>query len=326
MGSLNPDALRNNASRQVKIPGKIPVDKDVDTKNEENNFLIRPPKTQRFDKRTTHKVIGNAIAKMDIQKRYEKAWKDEIKEQQRHSATIYRKYRSGELPDIQIPMKDIISPMQALYSDPVFSKSLFILLFESIYLESLSDAQKLEINSSLKDLVQGTNYSTNFLSCIFSVCMICEGLNISPKIIGDGALFSNAYHSGILLLEHQLSTRPYSESHAEGSKKHRKLQGTQDIHHGYDISIGSEMARLYRELDENDLMMGLYEKFCMFDYTKFAISAALEGDFVSSLSNYDNALSFLDSSADDSSFNRFEVIYFLSFIVLIDCLDRTLGR
>lgn len=44
-----------------------------------------------------------------------------------------RRYRSGELPDIQIKHRELLLPLQALHLDPVFASMLFNMLFKAIY-------------------------------------------------------------------------------------------------------------------------------------------------------------------------------------------------
>jgi hypothetical protein len=48
--------------------------------------------------------------------------------------SLFRKYRKGELPDIQIH-RELLQPLQALHTDPVIAKHLFVMLFKGIYTE-----------------------------------------------------------------------------------------------------------------------------------------------------------------------------------------------
>ena len=50
------------------------------------------------------------------------------------SVGLYRKYRVGELPDIQIDYKDVLLPLMALIkSDTTIATEIFVELFSEIY-------------------------------------------------------------------------------------------------------------------------------------------------------------------------------------------------
>ena len=74
-----------------------------------------------------------------MKKRYAKAWEERQRESLANRVSLYRKYRKGELPDICIPHSDIQLPLQALHTDPVIAKQLFIIFFKSIYEEAVRD-------------------------------------------------------------------------------------------------------------------------------------------------------------------------------------------
>ncbi len=55
------------------------------------------------------------------------------------SVGLYRKYRVGELPDIQINYKDVLLPLMALIKgDTTFATEIFVEVFTEIY-KSLND-------------------------------------------------------------------------------------------------------------------------------------------------------------------------------------------
>lgn len=54
---------------------------------------------------------------------------------------LYRKYRVGELPDIQINFKDVLLPLSALIkNDTTIATEIFVEVFSELY-KSLNDQQ-----------------------------------------------------------------------------------------------------------------------------------------------------------------------------------------
>ena len=50
------------------------------------------------------------------------------------SVGLYRKYRIGELPDIQIPYKDLLLPLMAIMkSDTTIATEIFVEVFTELY-------------------------------------------------------------------------------------------------------------------------------------------------------------------------------------------------
>ena len=55
---------------------------------------------------------------------------------EKHSATkshLFRSYRTGELPDIEILHRELLQPVQALHRDAAMAKQLFVLIVRALY-------------------------------------------------------------------------------------------------------------------------------------------------------------------------------------------------
>jgi DNA-dependent protein kinase catalytic subunit len=86
----------------------------------------------------------------------------ERKERREHQVTLYRKYRIGELPDIQIKFSCIIAPLQALAQlDSVVARQLFSSLFNAIFAELDAVKSEREVN----DLMTSVSRALNNLLC-----------------------------------------------------------------------------------------------------------------------------------------------------------------
>jgi DNA-dependent protein kinase catalytic subunit len=76
-----------------------------------------------------HLVKQEEIRKMQREQFYSKQM-DRMKKQ----VGLYRKYRVGELPDIQINYKDILEPLMGIiHNDTTFATEIFVELFSEIY-------------------------------------------------------------------------------------------------------------------------------------------------------------------------------------------------
>ena len=56
---------------------------------------------------------------------------------------MYRKYRVGELPDIQITYKDVLLPLMAIIkNDQTIATEIFVELFSKIYTEMNEESDR----------------------------------------------------------------------------------------------------------------------------------------------------------------------------------------
>ncbi|CAJ0950896.1 unnamed protein product, partial [Ranitomeya imitator] len=127
----------NFGKRRLGLPGD-----ETDSKAkgiEERSDILRL--RRRFLKDQEKLSIIYARKGVAEQKR-EKEIKVEQKMKQDAQVVLYRSYRHGDLPDIQIAYSSLIAPLQALaQKDPTLAKQLFSALFSGI-LETVSSMEK----------------------------------------------------------------------------------------------------------------------------------------------------------------------------------------
>ena len=147
---------------------------------------------------------------------------DKIK--RNNKVMIYRQYKDGELPDICLPFKDLLRPLQGLcLKDSKIASLIFTNLFESLYivlpLQSVV-ATKMRINMK-KLLTNSKSNNTNFTATLLNISCKClesedpRSSNNNGMIPQGGDLFvffstleiteiamkSLNYHAGIQYLE-----------------------------------------------------------------------------------------------------------------------------
>lgn len=259
--------------------------------------------------------ILSKIRELDFTKRYSKIWQARSKEQAAQTVTLFRKYRTGDLPDIQIHHRELLLPLQALHCDPDVSKSLFIMIFKAVYLNldklhppPEPDLFREKIQRAIGHLLsaRSPNCSASFISCLHQVTVECSKVdpNFTDLICEDGvsmigqtAFESKNYHSGILLLE-QIFNNPLTNMDGPHPKRRRAdvayvdVSGTADRRHE---EVWLQLARLYHQLGEKDIVLGLYKSHAKSQFTKEAVLAAIGGDYVAAMDTFERALAHAES-------------------------------
>lgn len=129
---------------------------------------------------------------------------------------MYRKYRTGELPDVQIPLSALLAPLQALaLLDPLIAKTLFCSLLSAIrdkVKETKGDNQEFVtgLSDSLRDILtaaekQGS--SANIISAILEYSwMNAVQLDIDAEKLYSAAKKHHRHQLGVLVMESLLPT------------------------------------------------------------------------------------------------------------------------
>ena len=265
--------------------------------------IVQPTMSDRFSGKSTRKRLSSRINRYDINKRNAKAFDALKRESAANSVSLYRKYRSGELPDIQMPRSGVQLPLQALHTDPVIAKKLLIMLFQAIYAESIgrSDRQhnyQQQIESAMTSLLEQCNNE------MASTVMLCanelKDLKIDPKVIGDLALRSGHLYSGVVLLENLLSNGESVESQ-RNPKKRRRLNSDESKEQNvlsFRDKIHSQLTRLYNLLNEQDTVLALSSNFAKMQETKDGLQSYMKGNYWDSYHSYLAAQTLANQQGD----------------------------
>ncbi|ESO96748.1 hypothetical protein LOTGIDRAFT_143667, partial [Lottia gigantea] len=228
----------------------------------------------------------------------------EQKSRRENQVTMYRKYRTGDLPDIQIKHSYIIAPLQALaHRDSTIAKLLFSSLFKAIYkkMDEVKTEREMEetielINTSVETMFNTTSqYYPPFLSCIMDIVYVLRSrLKISPSNLSTCAIVSSLQPLGIVVLEEQLIQ---TDSTEQRGNKRRKTEGTTV---STDVNLWIEMARLYKSVENYDVLHGIFSgKIDTKPITQEAMMAESKGDYQTANKLYDEALSIQDWAGED---------------------------
>ncbi|NP_989989.4 DNA-dependent protein kinase catalytic subunit [Gallus gallus] len=225
----------------------------------------------------------------------EKEMKSELKMKFDGQVTLYRSYRVGDLPDIQIEHCSLIAPLQGLaQKDPTFAKQLFSSLFGGIFHEvkksKIPSEKKAIIQKLLKDfnhfLSTSVSYFPPFIACIQEISYKHrELLELDSANVSTSCLASLQQPVGILLLEHALMALSPAEEPPS-----KRMRGRTEL--PPDVVKWLELAKLYRSLGDYDVLRGIFSgKIGTKDITQQALLAEARSDYAEAAKCYDEALS-----------------------------------
>ncbi|XP_047423865.1 DNA-dependent protein kinase catalytic subunit isoform X2 [Mugil cephalus] len=271
------------------------VDSRTRAENERRNSILRL--RRRFLKDQEKVSLGYAQKEIQHQ-RQRKEEKADQRLRKEAQVTLYRNYRVGDFPDIQIPYSSLIAPLQALaQSDPILAKQLFSSLFSGI-LQEMEKQHRPDESASIKEelrcnlnrfLSQSTLCFPPFIACVQDMCYQHKDLQqINPADISSTCLMSLQQPSGILLLEEGLlhGSVP-SERPAKRSRGRKEIPP--------DTNKWIHLARLYRSLEDYDVVRGIFGgKVGTKSITCAALQAEANTDFAEAVKLYNEALNTED--------------------------------
>nr|XP_033789602.1 DNA-dependent protein kinase catalytic subunit isoform X2 [Geotrypetes seraphini] len=288
----------NFGKKRLGLPGD-----EVDSKAkgiDERSDILRLRRRFLKDQEQISKIF---IRKGVAEQKREKEITAEQKMKRDSQVTLYRSYRHGDLPDIQIAYSSLIAPLQAVAQrDPTLAKQLFSSLFSGI----MKEMDKLKSLSEMRDVTQKlladfnrflnctTSYFPPFIACVQDMSYHhIELLNLDPGNVSTSCLASLQQPMGILLLEQSLVSLVDT---AEPPCK--KVRGKTEL--SPDVVRWIELAKLYRSLGDYDVLRGIFsEKIGTKPLTQDALLAEAKSDYASAAKLYDEALNKSDWSDDE---------------------------
>lgn len=278
---------------------------------------------RRFLKDHEEKRIFFAKRQIRLNEMRAKVRQDQQRKRE-HQVTIYRKYRTGELPDIQIEYSSIIAPLQAVAErDSTIAKLLFSSIFKGIFKKMSSIKAEKESKIFTKEICENfnkilnmsTEYFPPFIGCILNIlCDLNTELPVRSDIIVRSALASNLHSLGIVLLEERL-IRTSGDSSGQKSKRSRHVHSEPPM----DMMTWIDLARLYKANKEHDALLGIFkEQISSQEQSYNAINAEICGQYSHAIKLYNEALSNLEHSNED----HFETETKFWSSCLIQCLEN----
>ncbi|XP_051784693.1 DNA-dependent protein kinase catalytic subunit [Erpetoichthys calabaricus] len=276
-------------SKRLGLPGDE-VDSGTKVKDQRADILRLRRRFLRDQEKVSHIYAQKNIR----EQKQEKANVAEQKLKKEGQVILYRRYRQGDLPDIQIQYSSLIAPLQALAQrDPTFAKQLFSSLFTGILLEMKNSKGSKEKKSILEELLEDINtflskstmYFPPFVSCVQDMSYRHqELLQVTPTNVSSSCLVSLQQPIGILLLEESLIHQSVPEEPPLKRAKGRVALPP-------DTERWIHLAKLYRSLGDYDVLRGIFSgKIGAKSVTSKALQAEAKSDYAEAAKLYNEAL------------------------------------
>ena len=226
------------------------------------------------------------------------------------SVVMMRKYREGELPDIEIKPADILKPLCVLVQhDQVIARYAFYEL-SNLVLRTVADRDTLsEVSEAVKAMLDESPCTNpSFVSVLHDVLEVVLNKSggtiiVPPQTVAQSAARSGALHTGILLLENTLSALAVAAAAAQRGGEEEEMRDPEEMGPDPEAALKenteqcwSQLAQLYRRAGETDVVKGIYEKnFSKQPQTIRALEYELVGRYDKALSEFNDALRILDA-------------------------------
>ncbi|KAH9129951.1 hypothetical protein AeMF1_000010 [Aphanomyces euteiches] len=200
--------------------------------------------------------------------------------------SLYRAYRVGEFPDIQIPRMDIFRPLLAVVaSHTATATSLFSIILSTV-LPNLSASTQSQVITKIEALLQQSQHNTFFVASLhqayLSLLRHPSTLLLAPDIVGISSIASRNFTTGQRILEEIIIRAADSRI----------------------VSMAwNQLLHILQMVQNEPYMMALSAETCVLSETNLALHAQLSGDLVAAIQHYKDAeakFKLLDKSQDIS--------------------------
>lgn len=225
---------------------------------EQNDIFKKPKVPQPAYNKTSKRFLSSAsdisaaIRQKEIKKNIHHA--EMIKEEvarQRNSVKLFRKYRIGDFPDIEISHATFIEPLQQLAkNDQVICKDLIVSIICSLIGDSRQSFVE-QFTNNLKCIIENEQYSNSTVTAILEILLNTNERNCSPETIVKISRSNGLHFLGSLVLEENI----INETNISIPPK-KKVRG--EI-----INDSSckwlQLTNLYKSMNDIDVVLSIFQ-------------------------------------------------------------------
>lgn len=243
--------------------GQQDMSMDTQDSSQKSNSSISLMVGKRFSKSTQFEFERSKthFARVHNKRQERRRQLLEDRKERRHAhVSLMRKYRIGELPDIQISNADVVKSLKNLCTrDDQMARSLCILLSKS--LSETHEDFKEEMKNTLGGVIQeGKMNNRTLTATVFELSQIFQSSFSSSRLIASARALQ-LEPVAILLLESKLSSSSSDEvGGASQSAKRRKTKGSEDVDHD-PSSMWLQLLELYKSIQDEETVRGLKMEF-----------------------------------------------------------------
>lgn len=305
--SLQPQILDRRSRRtESSTPSNLNT---TETEKEKSFEFLK----QRFIKDKDKKQKIQAIKAVD-RRNYNES-QDLLSLQRKEKQVIlYRKYRTGDLPDLLITNLALLLPLQGLVKrDFILARQVFVAIFNGIIKELKFEPNQFvqKVSFNIEKILSSTKYCEPVLfGALMELTRIKPELfNISADVIALVAKASNMMTSGLLYLENRLNCDLNDEKNL--SKISSTSLDEESIH-------WSKLSEIYHKLSEYDVVAGIFaDKLKSNPALTQGLQLETEGDFLGAQKEYLKIINSVDSIEKDFSYE----CYYNCFIYMSSWSD-----
>ncbi|KAL6258664.1 hypothetical protein P5V15_010617 [Pogonomyrmex californicus] len=311
--------MRLRATQDLQFEPTLPSDDDnaadaTKTFNISHDFeFVQPASSSRESLRTLSygkfsrilentSDVANVFRRSQIRKNVQRA--EMIRQEnirQRSSVQLYRKYRIGDFPDIEISHKSLIVPLQQLIKlDRLICKDMTVSLLYSLITNTTEHERKKRkednnfretIVRSLKRILHDLSEKDNSFNAVILETLLqlsrdAVVIDCDPQDIVKASKANRLNALGALLLERSLLYEN-DDSIPTSSKKMRRCD--EDIRNE-ETNKWTQLASLYKSLDDIDVVLSIFQGRQLFgrDMQEAAL-AEVNGDWLRTKDAFKNA-------------------------------------
>eukprot|EP00939_MAST-03C_sp_MAST-3C-sp1_P003097 g3097.t1 len=251
---------------------------------------ILPP-VPRFRKRRRHPkdevayrrhTEGYTFARRNATKRrQEEARRRRMQLQRRSTVHVFRSYRRGELPDIQIKWKDVLDPLRGLCALNTDVASVLLVSTTREVFETCQDARIL-LQAAVSNIIVRTTGAPAILTLAQNLCDVSRNHDVDVNVVVQKSTMSASYHSCALLLENQLLRETKSSSLSASASMSASASVTQSPYvtssQSTCVSSITGAGGSTREMDTISGLVSIYSKLQMDDIVTSLVASCATKD------------------------------------------------
>ena len=249
----------NSPQFEATFLGEPSVSSKSNVTSEERIFAV--PKVPKVSRRfaTLSETSATTQKKQGAKKWTEDEYLREYYARRHRSVKLYRKYRTGDFPDIEISHATVLGPMQQLIKrDPTICKSLIVSLIRSIVDQINDDSTKekycAKLSQKLTGILEKSGKGGAVIPAIFEIVFNVEELELPWKIVTRVAKSDGLFAQGALLLERSLIS---VKKDLEPPAKRPRIENTNETNTNRNKWM--ELAALYESMDDVDVVLSIFK-------------------------------------------------------------------
>ncbi|XP_053980704.1 DNA-dependent protein kinase catalytic subunit-like [Hylaeus volcanicus] len=227
--------------------------------------------------------ISAAIRQKEIKKKIQR--NEMIKEEvarQRSSVKLYRKYRVGDFPDIEISHSMLIEPLQQLAKkDQLICKDLIVSIVCSLLEEYDQHDFVKKVTDSLKHIIENQHGNNSAMGAILEILLTTRITDCPPEVISKVSRLNNLNFLGSFVVEENLI---HGTNDTEPPRKKARNENISDSRNEW-----LQLTNLYKSMNDVDVVLSIFRNHIEDEDIREASLAQADNNWVKAKAAYEKA-------------------------------------